>query len=195
MLEIKPVDATAISTLGKLFAADTATKDCWCTWFIVPVREYHAAGEGGNRAKFAELVACTAEPAGLMALIDGVAVGWCAVGPRSRYTRAIRTPTYKGRDRVEDDSVWLVPCFFVRQDARGQGISRALLESAVGTAREHGAIAIEGFPFAGSGRRSSGDVQIGMESLFASCGFTAVRRPTGNRVVMRLELGLISSAG
>lgn len=188
MLEVKPVDATAIAALGQLFAADATTKDCWCTWFIVPVKEYHAAGEEGNRATFAELVTRTPEPAGLLALIDGAAVGWCAAGPRSRYARAVRTPTYKGRDPAEDGSVWLVPCFYIRPDARARGVSRALLESAVEVAREHGAIAVEGFPFAGSGRRSSGDVQVGVESLFASCGFTVVRRPSGNRVVMRLEL-------
>ena len=188
MLEVKPVDVTAVRDLGQLFAADATTQGCWCTWFIVPVKEHHAAGEAGNRATFAQLVACSAEPAGLIASVDGAAVGWCAAGPRSRYTRAIRTPTYKGRDPAEDDRVWLVPCFYIRPDARNQGVSRALLQSAVEVAREHGAIAIEGFPFAGSGRRSSGDVQVGVESLFASCGFTAVRRPSGNRVVMRLEL-------
>lgn len=117
-----------------------------------------------------------------------MAVGWCAVGPRRRYARAVRTPTFKGRDPNEDDAVWLVPCFFVHRDARRAGVSRALLEAAIRLAQEHGATAIEGFPYAGSKRRSGGDLQVGFEPLFASCSFSVARRPSGNRVVMRREL-------
>ena len=55
------------------------------------------------------------DPVGLIAYDDGAPVGWCAVGPRARYERAVNTPTLKGRDPAEDASVWLVPCFFVRE--------------------------------------------------------------------------------
>lgn len=64
----------------------------------------------------------------------------------------------------------------------------ALLEGAVGLARAHGASAIDGFPLAGDGRRSGGDLQVGVEPLFAACGFEAVRRPSANRVIMRRDL-------
>jgi hypothetical protein len=64
-----------------------------------------------------------------------------------------------------------------------------LLEGAVDLARRRGAPAIEGFPLAGSGRRSGGsDLMTGVEPLFASCGFEVVDRPSDNRVVMRREL-------
>jgi GNAT superfamily N-acetyltransferase len=114
-------------------------------------------------------------------------VGWCAVGPRSRYRRALKTPTYIGRDPSEDDSVWLVPCFFVRQDARRAGLVEMLLQAAVGLAKEHGARAIEGFPFTGEKRRSS-DTQVGFESVFSACRFVAIRTPSPSRVIMRREL-------
>ena len=63
-----------------------------------------------------------------------------------------------------------------------------LLREAVRLAEANLAIAIEGFPFSGSKLKSSGDTQIGIESVFAECGFTALRRPSDNRVVMRHEL-------
>jgi GNAT superfamily N-acetyltransferase len=64
--------------------------------------------------------------------------------------------------------VWLVPCFFVRDDVRGTGVSRALLEASVTLAAKNGAAAIEGFPCSGAKRRSSGDTQVGTEALFFS---------------------------
>jgi GNAT superfamily N-acetyltransferase len=111
----------------------------------------------------------------LLAYQNGDPVGWCAVGPRSRYIRALKTPTYKGGGVGDNSDIWLVPCFFVRKDMRGAGVSRTLLEAAVKLAKENGAVAIEGFPFAGAKKRSSGDIQVGSERLFSSCGFEVIR--------------------
>ena len=92
----------------------------------------------------------------------------------------------RGTDRGEDDSVWLAPCFFVAAHARGRGIAQALLEAAVAAARAAVAKAVEGFPLAG-GKRQATDLQVGMESAFAACGFRVIDRPSSNRVLMRLE--------
>jgi GNAT superfamily N-acetyltransferase len=73
-------------------------------------------------------------------------VGWCAVGPRSRFVHALRVPSFKGRDPSEDESVWLVSCFNVHRDHRSEGVSRAPLLGAADLAKKHGAKAIEGFP-------------------------------------------------
>ena len=67
-------------------------------------------------------------------------------------------------------------------------MSQALLEAAVDLAKTSGATAIEGFPFSGSKRRSSGDIQVGFEPLFALCGFEVIRRSSSSRVIMRREL-------
>jgi GNAT superfamily N-acetyltransferase len=93
----------------------------------------------------------------------------------------------KAIDQSENDDVWLVPCFFIRPDMRGQKIMRALLERAVKLARKSGASAIEGFPTAGS-KLGGGDRQVATEHVFETCGFRAISRPSSNRVVMRLEL-------
>lgn len=95
----------------------------------------------------------------------------------------------KGIDQSENDCVWLVPCFLTRPDMRGKGLARELLQGAVDLARSSGASAVEGFPKAGS-KRSNADGQVGTETLFASCGFKPVSRPSSNRVVMRLDLAV-----
>jgi GNAT superfamily N-acetyltransferase len=187
-LTIRAVTSQLIPDLGKLFSTEPVTDRCWCMWFIIPVKEYHAADGEGNRASFCELADSSNLPLGLLAYQDGEPVGWCAVGPRSRYVRALKTPTYRGGDAREDSDVWLAPCFFVRKDARRKGITRALLESAVRLAKENGAVAIEGFPHLRTKGRSSADMQVGTEALFLACGFEMIRRPSTSRVVMRRNL-------
>ncbi len=185
---IQAVTSDVLDDVERLFATDTVADACWCMWFIIPVKEFHAVGHEGNQAAFCALATRSDQPLGLLAYRDGEPVGWCAVGPRARYVRALKTPTYRGAAGDQDDDIWLVPCFFIRKDARRAGVSRVLLEAAVKLAQEHGATAIEGFPFSGPKRRSSGETQVGFEALFAACGFEVIRTPSPGRVVMRRAL-------
>lgn len=158
-------------------------------WFIARVADFHEAGRDGNRRAFHELVQQEADPLGLIAYRGTEPVGWCAAGPRRRYARVLRAPTLKQRNREEDSHVWLVPCFFIRKDARHEGVATALLTAAVDLARKQGAPAIEGFPLAGTMPRSGGsDFMTGVEDIFSAVGFRPAVRPSDNRVIMRLEL-------
>ena len=116
-------------------------------------------------------------------------VGWCACGPRSRYTAAIggRSRLLAGRPRDEDDDVWLLPCLFVRPKNRGLRITVPLLRAAVALARQQGATAVEAWPLA-TGVRRPGDEHIGGEALFTRLGFRSVQRPDADRALMRLDL-------
>jgi GNAT superfamily N-acetyltransferase len=145
---------------------------------------------GGNQRRFKAMATDSPTPMGILASKDYEPVGWCACGPRSRYTTAIsgRSKIMASRPRAEDESVWLLPCLFVRVGHRGQGVSHALVRAAVELARREGAIAIEGWPLAGSERRSA-DAFVGRESVFEDQGFARVDRPSPQRVIMRLELG------
>ena len=185
-IDVKSLTTDLVHDAEEVFSASPESAGCFCTWFIIPVAQYHAGGKSENRKLFVELVEKNEEPIGLVAYDDGAPVGWCAAGPRSRFARALRIPSFKGRDPSEDESVWLVPCFNVRMEHRRQGVSQALLAGAVELARSHGAPAIEGFPFA-QGAKLSRESMVGVEAVFQACGFTASRRPSGSRVVMRLE--------
>lgn len=187
-LLIEPVTSERLADLANLFATDEVANRCWCMWFIIPVKDFHKAGAKGNQAHFRELAARSGRPMGLIAYQDGEPVGWVATGPRSRYVRALKTPTFRGGDTDEDSSTWLVPCFFVRETARGIKLTETMLQAALQYAEENGATAMEGFPFSGDGRRRSGDIQVGFQSVFEACGFEVVRAPSTNRVVMRREL-------
>ena len=186
---VKPFDESMLPAFDDLLDRDQASRGCWCTWFIIPVTQYHSGGAAANRTVFEDLMRSDKQPVGLSAWNGEEMVGWCAAGPRRRYARAIKTPTYGSRNAAEDEHVWLVPCFLVRPDHRDQGVASALLGAAVDIARQNGAKAVEAFPLAGPGRKSGRDMQVGVEPLFAAHGFQPVRRPSPNRVMMRLELG------
>ena len=188
MTEIVPVTPERLDDLADLFVSNTATRGCWCMYFVIPRQEFHRGWRGGgNRERFEQMAATADPPMGLLAYRDGRAVGWCAVGPRSRYQTAIgpRAIIMKGRDPSEDDDVWLVPCFFVRVGERRRGTTYELLEAAVELAKSYGAKAIEGFPLTEHG---SVDDYLGRERRFAECGFECIARPTPRRAVMRREL-------
>jgi GNAT superfamily N-acetyltransferase len=188
MVEVHPLTADRLADLDALFGTNKTTAGCQCMWFLVPSKQCHDGWGEVNRAAFASITRDEPAPTGLLAYRDGEPVGWVAAGPRKRFARALRSPILKERDAGEDDAVWLVPCFFVRRDARRSGVTRGLLEAAIALARSHGARAVEGFPLAGDKRRSTMEAFLGVEPLFASCGFTAVSWPSASRVVMRKEL-------
>jgi GNAT superfamily N-acetyltransferase len=185
---IRPLTAARLGDLRTLFGTSKTTTGCYCTWFLIPSKECSAGWSGANQDTFEAMTGSAKQPMGLLAYQGNDPIGWCAAGPRSRYTRALRSNVLKGRDADEDARVWLVPCFYVRRDARKGGVTRALLEAAVDLARAKGASAVEGFPLAGDGRRSASSAYLGVEPLFAACGFIAVGRPTAGRVIMRRDV-------
>ena len=188
-VEVVTIDATRLDDFDALQRTQPDSTGCWCMWFISRVADYHARGADGNRAEFVALLDASDTPMGLLAYEGDLTVGWCAVGPRRRYERAVKVPTMKGRDPAEDDDVWFVPCFLVHPDARHSGVATRLLEAAVSLAEQHGAKAVEGFPLSGDRPRAkSGDLMTGTEALFAACGFEPIRRPSDNRIIMRLDL-------
>jgi GNAT superfamily N-acetyltransferase len=185
MPEVRPLLRDDVPALGRLFASERSAAACWCMWFVIPVKQFHLGGGAANAALFEAMAASSEQPLGVIAILDGLAAGWAAAGPRSRYARAVRTPTMKGVDHAEDNSVWLVPCLFTRPDLRGRGVARALLEAAVRLAAERGASAVEGFP---TRTRTGADRQVGTEALFRGCGFETIARPSSNRVLVRRDL-------
>jgi len=189
-VDTRPVGPNDVADLTSLFLSQRNTRRCWCMAFCV-TRGQFAAGwlNGGNQRRFEAMATDSSSPMGILASQAGEPVGWCACGPRSRYAAATspRSKIMRNRPRAEDESVWLLPCIFVRVGSRGEGVSHALVGAAVELARREGASAIEGWPLAGLERRPD-DAFLGREQVFEDLGFHCVELPTAGRVIMRLEL-------
>jgi GNAT superfamily N-acetyltransferase len=162
---------------------------CWCQWFYRGGQADRAHAEA-NRAALE--VQVRRHPPGVVGYVDGVPSGWCAVAPRPTYTRLVRSALVRGtpEDELADPAVWSVTCFVVRRPARGHGLTAALLDGAVGLARDGGARVVEGYPvdLDAHGRISSAELYHGPLSVFVRAGFTEVARPAPDRPVVRLSV-------
>lgn len=87
MIESAPLTPDQFDDLGSLFCANASAGHCWCMWFLIPVRTFHANGSAGNRAAFTELAVADPLPMGLLARRNGEAVGWCATTRAARAWR------------------------------------------------------------------------------------------------------------
>ena len=138
-------------------------------------------GEGSisqrRRAVMTELAERDPAP-GLLAYDGDEPVGWVAVAPRYELNRVDRS---RATPRVDDIAVWVIPCVTVRKDARGHGITVALIEAAVQYAAQHGAPAVEAYPRAGDERTGDDNAYFGTEPMFLRAGFSIVRGPLENR--------------
>ena len=188
--EIQGVGSDQLAEVRELFGLSRSTRHCWCMAFCA-TRWQFATGwyGGGNQRRFEAMARSEQVPVGVLSVSDGTPVGWCACGPRARYTAALgaRSHALAGRPRDEDRHVWLIACTVVRPDWRGAGVVTSLLQGAVSLARTAGASAVEAWPLA-RGFTRPGQAHVGRESVFARLGFKCIERPSVERVIMRLEL-------
>ncbi|WP_199615313.1 GNAT family N-acetyltransferase [Paenibacillus alkalitolerans] len=169
---------------------------CYCQRFKIPNSQWNQL-EDDERAFLLRAQTGCGNPesgitSGLVAYLDHQPVGWCAIEPRTAYIKLLssRVP-WAGRNEVKnDDGVWAVTCFIIRNGYRRRGITYELTRAAVEFARRRGARAVEGYPMITvPGQEITwGELHVGSRNAFAAAGFREVTRPTTRRVVMRLDL-------
>ncbi|MDH2444235.1 GNAT family N-acetyltransferase [Amnibacterium sp. CER49] len=160
---------------------------CWCQWFLLPRRDFDAAGREGLRERLrVELAEAEVAPA-LVAHVAGEAAGWVRVAPRTTQPVLARSPIVR-RGSVEPPTaadVWAITCLVVRREHRGQGLAHRLVEAATEHAAASGARTIEAYPIdTGVRAPTSTALYHGSIDLFERAGFTVVARPTPGRAVM-----------
>ena len=157
------------------------TDGCWCQFWRLRGNA-HWEGEGApNRESLEKELASGTEP-GLLAYLDGVAAGWCRVGPRDSFPRL---ESSRNLARVDDDVAWAVVCFYVHPALRRSGVASALLEAAAERASDHGAAVLEGYPVRPG--HPTIDSYTGYLPMFLAAGFESVR-DAGRRTFVRRRL-------
>jgi GNAT superfamily N-acetyltransferase len=181
-LTVAPVTASRWADLTVLFSRGDP-RGCNCMYFRLRGPEFSKGWGAGNQAALRAVVD-SGQPVGLIGYRDGEPVGWVSVAPREAFlSRLERSRFFKP---VPGDGVWSVLCFFVKAGHRRRGIAAELLDAAVGYARDHGALAVEGAPVEpGAGRVASNSAYTGLVGMFQAAGFTEIAR-RGNRPTYRL---------
>jgi GNAT superfamily N-acetyltransferase len=184
-MRILPLTPSRWNDFVELFGARGACGGCWCMWPRRARAEYERGKGEGNRRAMRRLVQSGRVP-GLIAYAAGEPVGWIAIEPRERF---VRLRTSRVLAPIDAEPVWSIPCFFVRKDWRGRGLSRALIDAAASWARKCGARIVEAYPNAP--RKNPLPAAFAWQGLlpaFLRCGFTEVARRSRSRPIVRLTV-------
>lgn len=181
-LSILPATPERWKDFETLFGARGACGGCWCMWWKLPLKVFNENKGSGNHSMQKGIFERGGVP-GLIAYVDGVPVGWCAVEPRENYSRFQKIRTLKPIDELP---VWAITCFFIKREYRNRGLSEALLTGAVEYALSQGAEAVEGYPTdLGELKLPDPFVYTGLATTFQSVGFVEVARRSPRRPIMR----------
>jgi GNAT superfamily N-acetyltransferase len=179
---IRPLTPARWPDLVELFGPRGAVDGCWCMWPRLTRADFARRKGQANRRAFRRIVKA-GPPPGVLAYVNGVPAGWCAVSPREGLRRLERSRVMAP---VDDRPVWTVTCFFIGRAYRGHGLAVRLLRAATALAARHGARLLEGHPTDPRDKRTPGIfLWTGIADTFRRTGFREVARRSPTRPVMR----------
>lgn len=193
-IDVRPATVERFDDVAALLGPKNPERACWCLYYRVSSGAFSAL-RGQQRPELLRELCAKDQAPGMLAYLDGVPVGWCALGPRTEMERLQRSRTIP---KVDERPVWSVVCFVVRPGYRRRGVARALLDGGISYARSCAAVALEAYPVDTEGGRISGAfAYVGTTKMFEEAGFTrivetAARSAGLPRWLMRRELSSTS---
>jgi GNAT superfamily N-acetyltransferase len=182
-LKISPLTPELWPALEDLFGKAGACNGCWCLYWRIG-SEYHKRPRERNRVAFKRIVERGPSP-GLIAFDGERAVGWCQLTARDELRWLQRARFF---ERVDDQAVWSISCFYVRRGYRNRGVMSALIAAAVKEATRAKVRVLEAYPVDTERPDSTRNVFTGTKSAFERCGFRTVGGRVVSRPIMRREL-------
>ena len=177
-LEVRLLTAELWTALEALFGPQGASNGCWCMYWRIGAA-YRARSRDLNKSALRHIVK-TGPPPGLLAFDGDLAVGWCQLTPRGTlpYLHRLR----KGDN---DEMVWSISCFYVRRGYRKRGVTAALIQAALETAKRGNAVAVEAYPVDTRLPKSTSNLFTGAVSTFTRAGFRRSGRLGRYRLIVR----------
>lgn len=190
-LAIHPLTPDRWNDFVALFETDSICRMCWCVHHrLSPSIRREMKGEA--RKKHFRRTVENGPPPGLLAYsADGEAIGWMALASRRdqpEFNTARKASAVMDEADAVDRQVWAATCFFVRKDARGEGVTGALLEAGEAWARKNGAARLEACPMAHEAKRSAAGLFVGPKRIFDRAGYETVIERKPGRPLMRKNL-------
>lgn len=181
VMEYRNVTPENWADLSRLFNERGGPHSCWCLKWRVPSSELKHIEPKEKETALKSRVR-EGEPVGILGYRDGDPVAWCSVAPR---------PTFRGlvHNRVTDQRIWAITCFFIKRAHRRRGITRGLIAAAVKHAAPRGAHTVAAYPVDPD---SPSYRFMGLIPDFEAAGFRETGRAGKRRNIMRASLNALS---
>ena len=182
-LTFEPLTKTNWNKFVQLFGSKGACGNCWCMYYRLNKLEYQEGKvDDGNKSAMKQIV-WENKPTGVLGFYDGQAIAWCAFAPREDFIKLEKSRVHK---RIDDKTVWSIPCFFIDKDFRRHGVSVELLKGVIKYAKEAGIKIIEAYPTTPTQEKLADSFAwIGLYKSFERAGFEIVDRTSKNRPMVR----------
>ena len=181
----KPLTSAEWPDFVALFEEHGPQNGCWCMYWRARRADVHRHFGEGNKMAFKQILDSGKIP-GILAYLGGKPVGWCSVAPREDFPVLDRSRTLQ---RVDDQPVWSIVCFFISKPYRRQRITTVLLKAAIQYAKDNGAKIVEAYPLKNEIAKDwPFERYMGIESTFEKAGFKVALRKSDRRPVMRYYL-------
>jgi len=164
----------------RLFGPRGAYAGCWCMWPRLRSRDFNGSDAAGRKEAMRGL-AESGEAPGLLAYVDGQAIGWVALDRRERLEHFEYSRKLKSLDWPE--GLWSIVCFVIEKEHRRRGLMSRLLTAALDYARERGARVVEAYPIDPQDDLKSYHGFTGIASVFERAGFVRVGGTESDQVV------------
>ncbi len=165
-----PVTPERFEDFADVINPNRRASHCWCLSHRLRARDIEELG-GGDRERAMRELCSREDPPGVVTYRDGVPVGWCNIGDRSKIPRLAGSKLIRP---VDDVPVWSIVCVVVRGGHRRQGVTGPLIEGAVAYAASRGAPAVEAYPVDPLGRMDLTMAFVGTRTMFERAGFERI---------------------
>ena len=182
-LTFEPLTKANWNKFVQLFGNKGACGNCWCMYYRLQKSDYQEGKtDDGNKEAMKELV-WEDKPTGILGFYEGQAIAWCAFAPREDFIKLENSRVHK---RIDNKSVWSIPCFFIDKNFRRHGVSVELLKGVIRYARDVGIKIIEAYPTTPTQEKLADSFAwIGLYKSFERAGFEIVDRTSKNRPMVR----------
>ncbi len=190
-ITIEPVTKKNWKNFVLLFGEKGACGSCWCMYYRLKNSEFkEGKSDDGNKNAMKKIV-WKGKPAGLLGIVEGQPVAWCAFAPREDFLRLENSRVHK---RIDDKPVWSIPCTFIDKNYRRMGLSVEFLKAVVKYAKKSGIKIIEAYPTIPTTEQIPDSFAwVGLYKSFERAGFEIVDRTSKNRPMVRFYTDKIKS--
>lgn len=182
-LTFEPLSKDNWAKFVQLFGNKGACGNCWCMFFRLKKQDFNEGKTNdGNKTAMKELV-WSDKPTGILGFYEGQPIAWCAFAPREDFLKLENSRVHK---RIDDKTVWSIPCFFIDKNFRRLGVSVELLKAVTKYAQQKKIKIIEAYPTIPTQEKlPDAFAWIGLYKSFDRAGFTIVDRTSKNRPMVR----------